>query len=84
MKIIGQATEQLTPFQEVIGIDPSSVMLDNARASITPSLGTTTRFQFLQGSAEDLSQTILQPESVDLITAGMNLQYYSKLSHSYN
>ena len=76
MKIIGQATEQLKPFQEVIGIDPSSVMLDNARSFLTPSPGTTTRFQFIQGSAENLSQTMLQPESVDLITAGMN---YSKL-----
>jgi trans-aconitate 3-methyltransferase len=71
----GQATEQLKPFQEVIGIDPSSVMLDNARASIARSLKasttTETKFQFIQGSAEDLSQTTtLQPESVDLITAG--------------
>jgi SAM-dependent methyltransferase len=68
----GQATEQLKPFQEVIGIDPSSVMLDKARASIAQSLKTTeTKFQFIQGSAEDLSQTTtLQPESVDLITAG--------------
>ena len=72
----GQATEQLKPFQEVIGIDPSSVMLDKARASIAQSLKSTsttteTKFQFIQGSAEDLSQTTtLQPESVDLITAG--------------
>ena len=70
----GQATEQLKPFQEVIGIDPSSIMLDNARAYIAQSLKTgtaETKFQFIQGSAEDLSQTTtLQPESVDLITAG--------------
>ena len=71
----GQATVQLKPFQEVIGIDPSSVMLDKARASIAQSLKTSatteTKFQFIQGSAEDLSQTTtLQPESVDLITAG--------------
>ena len=70
----GQATEQLKPFQEVIGIDPSSVMLDKARASLAQSLKasstTGTKFQFIQGSAEDLSQTTLQPESVDLITAG--------------
>ena len=47
-------------------------MLDKARASIAQSLKTTeTKFQFIQGSAEDLSQTTtLQPESVDLITAG--------------
>ena len=70
----GQATEQLKPFQEVIGIDPSSVMLDKARASFAHSLKasstTGTNFKFIQGSAEDLSQTTLQPESVDLITAG--------------
>ena len=75
MDSTGQATEQLKPFQEVIGIDPSSVMLDKARASIAQSLKTSTtetKFHFIQGSAEDLSQiTTLQPESVDLITAGM-------------
>jgi len=72
----GQATEQLKPFQDVIGIDPSSVMLDNARTSVTTSPGTTTRFQFIQGSAEDLSQTILQPESVDLITAAQSAHWF--------
>ena len=50
-------------------------MLDKARASIAQSLKTSateTKFHFIQGSAEDLSQiTTLQPESVDLITAGM-------------
>jgi trans-aconitate 3-methyltransferase len=66
--VTGQATEQLKPFKQVIGIDPSSVMLDKARASIAQS---DTKFQFIQGSAEDLSQTTtLQPDSVDLITAG--------------
>jgi Methyltransferase domain len=56
----------LKPFQEVIGIDPSSVMLDEARSSTSG-----TKFQFIQGSAEELSQTTVQPESVDLITAGI-------------
>ena len=69
----GQATEQLKPFQEVIGIDPSSVMLDKARAYLSQSLkeSSTTKFQFIQGRAEDLSQTTLQPESVDLVIAGI-------------
>ena len=73
----GQATEQLKPFQEVIGIDPSSVMLDKARASLSRSLRastTETKFQYIQGSAEKLSRTTLQPESVDLITAGMTFE----------
>jgi ubiquinone/menaquinone biosynthesis C-methylase UbiE len=77
----GQATEQLKPFQEAIGIDPSSVMLDKARASIAQSLKTSTtqtKFQFIQGSAEDLTQTTLQPESVDLITAGTYEPFESK------
>lgn len=67
------------PFREVIGIDPSSVMIDKARVSISQSLKKTntpeTKFQFLQGSAEDLTQTALQEESVDLITAGMTFVY---------
>jgi len=68
----GQATEKLKPFQEVIGIDPSPVMLDKARASITE-----TKFQFIQGSAEDLSQTTtLQAESVDLITAAQSAHWF--------
>lgn len=72
---------QLKPFQEVIGIDPSSVMLDKARASISQSLKaitTETKFQFIQGSAEGLSQTTLQPESVDLITAGTMKPFESR------
>ena len=81
--VAGQATEQLKPFQEVIGIDPSSVMLDKARSSIARSLKastTKTKFQFVQGSAEELSQTTLQPESVDLITAGMTFEIESHYS----
>ena len=73
LDLTGQATEQLKPFREVIGIDPSLVMLDKARASLTQSKDsstTRTKFQFIQGSAEDLSQTTLQPESVDHIAAG--------------
>ena len=82
----GQATEQLKPFQVVIGIDPSSVMLDKARASLSQSLRASTaetKFQFIQGSAEELNQTTLQPESVDLITAGMTFEIeksFSKLT----
>ena len=74
LDLTGQATEQLKPFREVIGIDPSSVMLDKARAFLAQSKASsttgTTKFQFIQGNAEDLSQTTLEPESVDLITAG--------------
>lgn len=72
----GQATEQLKPFQEVIGIDPSLTMLDKARASIPRSLKsstTETKFQFIQGSAEDLDQTT---ESVDLITAAQSAHWF--------
>lgn len=71
----GQATEQLKPFKEVIGIDPSLVMLDKARArSLETSTGTSEpKFQFIQGSAEDLSKTTLEAESVDLVIAGMTM-----------
>jgi len=71
----GQATEQLKPFQEVIGIDPSLVMLDKARTSIARSSTTETKFQFIQGSAEDLS--LVQPESsVDLITGAQSAHWF--------
>ena len=48
-------------------------MLDKARAYLSQSLkeSSTTKFQFIQGRAEDLSQTTLQPESVDLVIAGI-------------
>lgn len=45
-------------------------MLDQARASMAQSRTTETKFQFMQGSAEELSQTGLEAESVDLIIAG--------------
>jgi SAM-dependent methyltransferase len=69
----GQATEQLKSFQEVIGIDPSLVMLHKARASIAGSSTADTKFRFIQGSAEDFS---LQPESVDLIAGAQSAHWF--------
>jgi len=51
-------------------------MLDQARASIAQSCTTETKLQFIQGSAEELSQTGLQAESVDLIIAAQSAHWF--------
>jgi len=69
--LTGQATTQLQPFREVVGVDPSAGMLEKARAhvdQVSPGPGSQ-KFSFLKGSAEDLSKT-LPNDSVDLLIAG--------------
>ncbi|EDR09851.1 uncharacterized protein LACBIDRAFT_318092 [Laccaria bicolor S238N-H82] len=68
----GQATPHLSPFYQVIGIDPSEGMLQRACTYVTsldiaPS-GKEERFKFLKGSAEDLHLTV-EDGSVDLLIA---------------
>ncbi|KAJ3502219.1 hypothetical protein NLJ89_g8987 [Agrocybe chaxingu] len=80
----GQATVQLRPFREVIGIDPSAGMLETARASLAQSSlaaaatkeTSTPSFTFLEGSAEDLSKTIPENESVDLLIAAQAAHWF--------
>ncbi|KAF8154457.1 S-adenosyl-L-methionine-dependent methyltransferase [Crassisporium funariophilum] len=76
----GQATVELRPFQEVLGVDPSPGMLDKARA-YTEGLGAHTEtnipaFKFVQGSAEDLSKAIPEAGSVDLLIAAQAAHWF--------
>lgn len=71
----GQATVHLRPFRQVVGIDPSMSMLENARAYVNEhetSSNIHPSYKFLQASAEDL-RTALPDDSVDLLVAGTYL-----------
>ncbi|PPQ95788.1 hypothetical protein CVT26_015888 [Gymnopilus dilepis] len=76
----GQATVQLTPFDEVVGVDPSEVMLEKARtyaASVaTSNENAAPKFKFVQGSAEDLSSAIPDNDSVDLLVAAQAAHWF--------
>lgn len=81
---IGQATTELTPFKHIIGVDPSSKMIDQARALLSASqsdpsndnkLLPGTEIEFVQSAAEDLR--FLQDGSVDLLIAGMIVPHTS-------
>ncbi|KAF8885376.1 S-adenosyl-L-methionine-dependent methyltransferase [Gymnopilus junonius] len=76
----GQATVRLRPFREVIGIDPSHGMLEKARA-YAEKLGQENqsnipKFNFVQGSAEDLSTAISENGSVDLLVAAQAAHWF--------
>ena len=64
----GQATIGLTPFRHVIGVDPSSKMIESARATIG---AVDPKFRFEESSAEDVHA--LEDGTADLIIAGMPL-----------
>jgi hypothetical protein len=68
-RCIGQATAGLTPFDHVIGVDPSMKMVESARASLL-TLGSVDRakFRFEESSAENVP--IFEDGTVDLIIAG--------------
>ena len=65
--ISGQATTQLTPFQQIIGVDPSSRMVEQAN-KIVPNTALPGQLKYIQSPAEDLS--FLQDNAVDLIISG--------------
>jgi ubiquinone/menaquinone biosynthesis C-methylase UbiE len=71
----GQATTELTPFKRVIGVDPSTSMLTQARQH-TASLGLdgTNQFSFVQSAAEDLR--FLENDSVDLIVSSQASHWF--------
>ena len=64
----GQATVGLTPFRHAIGVDPSSKMIESARATIG---AVNPKFRFEESSAEDVHA--LEDGTADLIIAGMPL-----------
>ncbi|KIP09387.1 hypothetical protein PHLGIDRAFT_18663 [Phlebiopsis gigantea 11061_1 CR5-6] len=70
----GQATLELTPFQKVIGVEPSTKMIEqawsNAEAAAFPG-----QVEFKQSGAEDLP--FLEDGSVDLITSAQAAHWFN-------
>ncbi|KAE9398369.1 S-adenosyl-L-methionine-dependent methyltransferase [Gymnopus androsaceus JB14] len=74
----GQATTELYPFNKVIGVEPSSVMVEKARKYVGEHLGgselSSTQFEFVQSPAEELG--FLENESVDLIISAQAVHWF--------
>ncbi|KIY61808.1 S-adenosyl-L-methionine-dependent methyltransferase [Cylindrobasidium torrendii FP15055 ss-10] len=72
----GQATVELTPFKNVVGVDPSEKMLEGARAHVLETLGqdVTDTFQFHQSVAEELP--FIEDGSVDLTIAAQAVHWF--------
>ncbi|KAI0659100.1 S-adenosyl-L-methionine-dependent methyltransferase [Cubamyces menziesii] len=73
----GQATVELTPFQRIIGVDPSARMVEQARESVKTRLAgldLSSQIEFVQSSAEDLS--CLKDGSVDLVIAAQACHWF--------
>ncbi|KAH9476268.1 Trans-aconitate 3-methyltransferase [Psilocybe cubensis] len=71
----GQATLQLHPFKEVLGVEPSAGMLEKARAYAASKVADPSKFKFVQGSAEDTSKAIAE-NSADLIVAAQAAHWF--------
>lgn len=85
----GQGTKQLAEyFDEVIGADASSVMIDTGRSELVywDDQTLASRVKFLVSSTEDIASH-LEPQSVILITAGEQLERdtapYNAVLYSY-
>ncbi|KZT72369.1 S-adenosyl-L-methionine-dependent methyltransferase [Daedalea quercina L-15889] len=72
----GQATLELTPFQNAIGTDPSEGMLVQAREVLKgrPEMDTPGRFKFVKSAAEDLGW--LEEKSVDMIVSAQAAHWF--------
>lgn len=65
----GQATVELSPFKNIVGIDPSAGMVDAARHALASSSDAVSgRIAYVQSPAERL--TFLSEGSVDLMISG--------------
>ena len=60
---------ELTPFQKILGLDPSSKMIEQARKFLSTS-SNTGQLEFKQSKAEELP--FLEDGSVDLIVSGLH------------
>ena len=70
MQLQGQSTVDLHPFKRIIGCDPSTNMLEQARQYAAEQLGNVSdqkQIDFVQSSAEDMG--FLEDESVDLLVS---------------
>ena len=74
---IGQATLELTPFQRIIGVEPSTKMIEQARSN-AETAALPAQVEFKQSGAEDLP--FLEDGSVDLITSGLQNHHFVNTS----
>jgi SAM-dependent methyltransferase len=70
----GQATIELTPFKRVTGVDPSSKMIEVAQGILEKKLLSTSQFEYVHGSAENLS--FLEGSSVDLVISAQASHWF--------
>jgi SAM-dependent methyltransferase len=70
----GQATVELTPFKRVTGVDPSSKMIEVAQDILERKLLSTSQFEYVNGSAENLS--FLEDSSVDLVISAQASHWF--------
>ncbi|KAG2151614.1 S-adenosyl-L-methionine-dependent methyltransferase [Suillus bovinus] len=70
----GQATVELTPFKSVIGVDPSSKMIEIAQSTLKNTPANTGQYEYAQASAENL--TFLEDSSVDLVISAQACHWF--------
>ncbi|KAG2360618.1 S-adenosyl-L-methionine-dependent methyltransferase [Suillus spraguei] len=70
----GQATVELTPFKRVIGVDPSSQMIQVAQETLEKKSILTGQYVYVHGSAERLS--FLDDGSVDLVVSAQASHWF--------
>lgn len=64
---VGQATTELSPFQKIIGVDPSAKMIEQATKNAATT-GLPGQIEYKQSAAEELP--FLEDGSVDFVSAG--------------
>ena len=66
--LAGQATVELTPFQKIVGVDPSAKMVEQAIKNVESS-ALPGQIEYKQSAAEELP--FLGDGSVDFISSGL-------------
>ncbi|TDL15182.1 S-adenosyl-L-methionine-dependent methyltransferase [Rickenella mellea] len=69
----GQATVELNAFKRVIGVDPSTKMIDGAKQYVELLGPVTNQFEFVTSPAENLS--FLEDGSVDLVVSAQSAHW---------
>lgn len=79
--VAGQATLELTPFKKIIGVDPSSTMIEQAQNNLKAAdyFG---QVEYRQSSAEYIC--FMEEGSVDLITSGVARCYHTERTTNRN
>ncbi|KAH9940649.1 S-adenosyl-L-methionine-dependent methyltransferase [Amylocystis lapponica] len=69
----GQATIELTPFKNIVGVDPSAGMIEKATQGVQ-ALGLADRVRFVQSAAESLA--FVEDGSVDLVVSAQAAHWF--------